>query len=152
MILSALADLGPWSWILLGMILLGLEIAVPGVYLLWSGIAALIIGAVSFPLWDTALWTWHVQVVLFLVLSLLAAFIGTRYVGIYDTQSDEPLLNRPGIQLIGRTAILRDPITEGRGRIQLGDTMWLVQGPDLPAGGRVRVTGVSGSELIVEPA
>ncbi|GHD11493.1 NfeD family protein [Tianweitania populi] len=152
MIARAIAELGPWGWILLGMVLLGLEIALPGVYLLWSGIAAIIIGALSFLLWDTGLWTWHVQVVLFLALSLLAAFVGSRYVGIHGTNSDEPFLNQPGNQLIGRTAVLREPITEGRGRIQLGDTMWLVQGPDLAAGNRVKVTGVRGSELIVEAA
>lgn len=152
MIARAIADLGPWSWILLGMILLGLEIVLPGVYLLWSGIAALIIGAVSFQLWDAALWTWHVQVVLFLALSLIAAFVGTRLVRRHDMTSDEPFLNQPGNQLIGRTAVLREPIAEGRGRIQLGDTMWLVQGPDLDIGNRVKVTGVRGSELVVEAA
>ncbi|HMM65109.1 MAG TPA: NfeD family protein, partial [Mesorhizobium sp.] len=56
-------------------------------------------------------------------------------------------------QLIGRTATLAEPIREGRGRIQLGDTLWRVSGPDLPAGTRVRVTGASDTELelTVEP-
>ena len=152
MILSAIADLGPWSWILLGMVLLGLEILLPGVYLLWSGIAALLVGALSFILGDAGWWTWHVQVLLFLGLSLVFAWFGSRFVRLHDTGSDQPFLNQPGIQLIGRTAVLREPIAEGRGRIQLGDTMWLVQGPDLAAGNRVKVVGVQGSELIVEAA
>jgi membrane protein implicated in regulation of membrane protease activity len=152
MILSAIAELGPWSWILLGMVLLGLEILLPGVYLLWSGIAALLVGALSFILGDAGWWTWHVQVLLFLGLSLVFAWFGSRFVRLHDTGSDQPFLNQPGIQLIGRTAVLREPIAEGRGRIQLGDTMWLVQGPDLAAGNRVKVVGVQGSELIVEAA
>ena len=152
MIASAITELGPWSWILLGMVLLGLEIVLPGVYLLWCGIAALIVGALSFVLGDAGWWTWHVQVLLFLGLSLVFAFFGSRFVRLHDTSSDEPFLNQPGNQLVGRTAVLREPIAEGRGRIQLGDTMWLVQGPDLAAGNRVRVTGVRGSELIVEAA
>ena len=54
--------------------------------------------------------------------------------------------------MIGRTATLTEPITEGRGRIKLGDTMWRVTGPDLPAGTQVRVTGADATdlELVVE--
>ena len=69
-----------------------------------------------------------------------------------DDVTDQPLLNRRGEQMIGRTATLMEPIRDGRGRIQLGDTLWKVQGPDLPPGTRVRVTSVLDSELVVEPA
>ena len=150
MLVNAIAELGPWSWIVLGMILLGGEIFLPGVYLLWSGVAALVVGLLSFLLWQAGMWTWHVQTVLFLALSLAFAWLGSRYLRLYESKSDEPLLNRLGNQMVGRTAILREPISEGRGRIQLGDTVWLVQGPDLPVGSRVKVVDVRGSELLVE--
>ena len=55
-----------------------------------------------------------------------------------------------GQSLIGRTATLEQPIAEGRGRIRLDDTMWSVQGPDLPVGTRVRVTASNGRDLTVE--
>lgn len=55
-------------------------------------------------------------------------------------------------QLIGRTAVLAEPIREGRGRIRLDDTVWRVSGPDLPAGSRVKVVSVQGTELHVEAA
>ncbi|MGN6144824.1 MAG: NfeD family protein [Mesorhizobium sp.] len=147
------AELGPWNWMVLGFILLVLEIAVPGVFLLWIGIAALIIGAVSLALWDAGFWSWQVQVVAFLALSLVSAYVGKQIVGRRQDQSDQPLLNRRGEQMIGRTATLVEPIREGRGRIQLGDTLWRVSGPDLPAGTRVRVTGATDTdlELRVEP-
>jgi membrane protein implicated in regulation of membrane protease activity len=147
------AELGPWNWMVLGFILLVLEIAVPGVFLLWIGIAALIIGAVSLALWDASFWIWQVQVVAFLALSLVSAYVGKQIVGRRQDQSDQPLLNRRGEQMIGRTATLVEPIREGRGRIQLGDTLWRVSGPDLPAGTRVRVTGATDTdlELRVEP-
>ena len=56
--------------------------------------------------------------------------------------------------MIGRTATLTEPITEGRGRIRIGDTMWRVSGPDLPAGARVRVKAATDKdlELVVEAA
>jgi membrane protein implicated in regulation of membrane protease activity len=153
MLMRLFADLGPWNWIVLGLVLLGLEIVVPGVFLLWIGIAALIVGAASLALWDAGFWFWQVQVVAFLLLSLVSAYIGRQIVRRRSDASDQPLLNRRGAQMIGRTATLAEPIREGRGRIQLGDTLWRVSGPDLPAGTRVRVTGATDTdlELTVEP-
>jgi membrane protein implicated in regulation of membrane protease activity len=150
MLESIFVELGPWNWIVLGFALLALEILVPGVFLLWIGIAALIIGANSLLMWDAAFWTWQVQVISFLALALVSAYVGSRVMGGRNTVSDQPLLNLRGEQLIGRTATLTEPIRDGRGRIQLGDTLWRVSGPDLPPGTRVRVKAASDSELIVE--
>jgi len=151
MIGSLVSQLGPWNWMVLGLVLLVLEILLPGVFLLWIGIAALVVGAVSLALWDTAIWPWEIQVVVFLVLSLLAAFGGRKLMSGRDAESDQPLLNRRSEQLIGRTATLAEPIREGYGRIQLGDTVWRVAGPDLPVGTRVRVVSVKDAELVVAP-
>lgn len=153
MIASIVAELGPWNWMLLGFVLLILEIFAPGVFMLWIGIAALLTGTLSLQLWDWAPWTWQVQVLVFLVLALASAYVGKRIVRSNGDHSDQPLLNRRGAQMIGRTATLTEPIREGRGRIKLGDTTWRVTGPDLPAGTRVRVTGADAAdlELVVEP-
>lgn len=146
-------ELGPWNWMVLGIILLVLEIVLPGVFLVWIGIASLIVGAISIFAWESGFWTWQTQVLLFLVLSVASAFASRRLAGPRKDDSDQPLLNRRGDQLIGRTATLAEPIRNGRGRIQLGDTLWRVSGPDLPAGTRVRVTAVAETELglVVEP-
>ena len=144
------AELGPWNWLVLGLALLALEIVVPGFFLLWIGLAALAVGALSLALWSSAFWVWQVQVVLFLVLSLVAAYLGRNMMA-SRSRSDQPLLNRRGEQLIGRTATLTEPIREGRGRIQLGDTYWRVSGPDLPVGARVIVIAVNDLELVVSP-
>lgn len=146
------SELGPWNWMVLGFALLALEIVVPGVFLLWIGIAALIVGAISLLIWDAGIWVWQAQVIVFLLLSLVSAYLGNRIMSGRNSQSDQPLLNRRSEQMIGRTATLTEPISEGRGRIQLGDTMWRVSGPDLPVGARVRVTAVEDSELVVEVA
>ncbi|WP_378948826.1 NfeD family protein [Mesorhizobium sp. ANAO-SY3R2] len=153
MIAGIVAELGPWNWMLLGFVLLILEIFAPGVFMLWIGIAALLTGTLSLQLWDWAPWTWQVQVLVFLVLALASAYVGKRIVRNNGDDSDQPLLNRRGAQMIGRTATLTEPIREGRGRIKLGDTTWRVTGPDLPAGTRVRVTGADAAdlELVVEP-
>lgn len=152
MLANVVVELGPWSWMVLGFVLLILEVMAPGVFLLWIGIAAIIVGALSLALWDVAFWTWQLQTVVFAVLSVVCAVVGKRIYDGRDTQSDQPLINRRGSQLIGRTATLAEPIREGRGRIQLGDTLWRIAGPDLPIGARVRVVAASDAdlELIVE--
>ena len=98
-------------------------------------------------LWDAAFWVWQWQVVLFLALSLICAYMGKRIMDRRNETSDLPLLNRRGEQMVGRTATLSEPIREGRGRIQLGDTLWRVSGPDLPVGARVRVVKAAEQDL-----
>lgn len=147
-------ELGPWNWLALGLVLLALEIFAPGVFLLWIGLAALIVGALSLILWSAAFWVWQAQVIVFLALALVCAFAGKKIMGRRGDQTDQPLLNRRGEQLIGRLATLVEPIVDGRGRVRIGDTTWRVSGPDLPTGTRVRVVAAADLdlELVVEAA
>ena len=144
------AELGAWNWVVLGLLLLGAEILAPGFFLIWIGIAAVIVGAVSLALWDAAFWTWQAQVLVFLALVLISAFAGRALMKRGDV-SDEPLLNRRGAQMIGEMTTLREAIVNGRGRVKIGDTTWSVSGPDLDAGTKVRVTGAADMKLTVEP-
>jgi membrane protein implicated in regulation of membrane protease activity len=152
MLHDTVASLGPWSWWILGLILLAAELALPGVFLIWIGAAAIVVGALSLALWTAAIWHWQVQLLLFAVLSIAFALAGRRFYAGRNQTSDEPLLNRRGESLVGRTAILAEPISEGRGRIRLDDTWWPVMGADLPAGARVMVIAASGRDLTVEAA
>ncbi|MDP3897440.1 MAG: NfeD family protein [Mesorhizobium sp.] len=144
------AELGPWNWMVLGFVLLALEILVPGVFLLWIGLAAIVTGAITLFLWDMAWWGWEVQVIVFLALALAAAFLGHRITRSREEATDEPLLNRRDAQLVGRTALLEEPIHEGFGRIRIDDTLWRVKGPDAAPGTRVRVVSAGGGDLVVE--
>ncbi|MEN3147848.1 NfeD family protein [Neorhizobium sp. IRAMC:178] len=152
MLHDAVVNLGPWSWWILGVVLLAAELAAPGVFLIWIGAAAIVIGVLSLALWDAAFWSWHVQLLLFAVLSGAFALAGRRFYSSRNQATDEPNLNRRGESLVGRTATLHEPIAEGRGRIRLDDTWWSVMGPDLPAGTQVKVVAASGRDLKVEAA
>jgi inner membrane protein len=66
------------------------------------------------------------------------------------SKSDEPNLNRPAAQLVGRVLVLAEAIEGGRGKVRVGDTLWPVEGPDAPEGAEVRVTAASGTVLVVE--
>ena len=58
--------------------------------------------------------------------------------------------HRVGERYIGQVLTLTDRIDDGQGRMKLNGRRWQLRGPDLPAGSRVRVTGVDGSVLIVD--
>jgi membrane protein implicated in regulation of membrane protease activity len=66
--------------------------------------------------------------------------------------SDLPDLNVRGQQYVGRAVVVEQAIENGRGKVRVGDTLWSAEGPDVPAGARVTVTGSKGTVLVVEPA
>ena len=68
------------------------------------------------------------------------------------SRSSEPTLNRRGSELIGRQAIVVEPIAEGRGKVRIDDTVWIAEGPDLAAGRDCKVVQVRDVVLIVAAA
>lgn len=151
MLESLIMELGPWSWWVLGFVLLAAEMIVPGVFLVWIGLAALAVGILSLLLWESGFWVWQVQLLTFALLAIAVTLLGRRFVQAH-AETDEPFLNQRTESLVGRTATLQEPIREGRGRIRLDDTYWPVMGPDLPAGTRVTVVSSKSGILSVEPA
>lgn len=151
MLARIVAELGPWSWWVIGLILLAAEMIVPGFFLVWIGLAALAVGVLSLLLWDAGFWVWEVQLILFAAFAVVTTFVGRKLTLRHDA-TDEPFLNQRGASLVGRTATLAEPIREGRGRIRLDDTIWQVMGPDLPVGTRVKVVASNGRDLTVEAA
>ena len=149
---NLVVQLGPWSWWVLGLVLLAAELVVPGFFLVWIGLAAIIVGALSLLFWENTFWIWQVQLLVFAASAVIVTLLGRRYVYNNNQTTDEPFLNQRGASLVGRTATLNEPITEGRGRIRLDDTFWTVMGPDLPAVSRVNVVASNGRDLTVETA
>lgn len=135
-----------WLWLIAGLVLAVAEMVVPGVFLIWFAAAALVVGLLTaaFPL------AAPVQVVLFVVLSLVSVLASRRFLRRYPIQSADPLLNQRGAQLVGRQVVVTQAIQGGSGRVRCGDSEWLAQGPDAEAGSRMTVTGSQGSVLIVE--
>jgi membrane protein implicated in regulation of membrane protease activity len=58
--------------------------------------------------------------------------------------------HRAGQRYIGQVLTLTESINDGAGRAKLGNRQWTLRGPNVPAGTRVRVTGVDGMVLIVD--
>jgi inner membrane protein len=150
MIADFVTRAGPWSWWVLGVVLLILEIVIPGVFLFWIGLAGIVTGLISLALWGTAIWAWQVQVVVFVILSFVAVLLGRSFVKRSENESDEPHRHQRGESLVGRVVAVTEAIENGRGRAKVGDTTWSVAGPDAPVGAKVRIVSASGNELKVE--
>jgi membrane protein implicated in regulation of membrane protease activity len=145
--IAFLQDLHWWHWWILAAVLAAVETLLPGVLAIWFGASALVIGAlllvVPIP--------WQLQLVLFGVLGVVALMLYRRFRGPEGPESEQPGLNQRGHRYVGQSFTLVEPIVGGSGKIQVGDTVWLVQGSDAPAGSRVRVIGLNGAVLRVEP-
>jgi inner membrane protein len=142
---STIAALGPWSWFVLGLILLGLEILAPGTIFLWFGVSAMVVGVVALAFG----FGWQVHVALFLVLSIVSLLIGRRMMRRLASEVGDPGLNQRGSRYIGREFTLAAPLNEGAGNLSIDDTIWRITGPDLPAGAKVKVESIDGVRLVV---
>lgn len=136
---------GPWGWIVAGLVLLGLELFAPGAFLMWLGLAAVVVGLASLAI----TLPWQGAAVLFVVLASVFVLIGRRIAVRRAAAEDDLRLNDRAARLVGLTFPLADAIEGGRGRIRVDDSSWGVEGPDLPAGTTVRVVGHDGARLKV---
>jgi membrane protein implicated in regulation of membrane protease activity len=148
-LLDLFIQYGPWAWFVLGLVLLALELVVPGGWFLWLGAGGILTGLLSFVPGIT--WPW--QVTIFGVLALAIVVGWTMISRTRKPTSDRPHLNERGESYVGREGQIDEPIVDGYGRLKLGDTWWRIAGPDLAAGNRVRVVGTAdGNVLRVEAA
>lgn len=144
--LKFLEGLTWWHWWIVAAVLAALETFIPGALAIWFAAAALVLGIVLLVLPIQ----WELQLVLFGILSTVATLLWWRYGRTTRDESAQPMLNQRGAQYVGRTFALAEAIVGGSGKVHVGDTVWLVQGGDAPAGARVKVVGVKGAVLQVE--
>jgi len=136
------------GWGALALVLFAPEALAPGAFMLWIGIGAAAVFVLVAVFGDIPL-LW--QVVAFVLLSVVSIQCYRHWGRGRDRQSDAPLLNRRAEQLVGRVVVIDQDIVAGKGRAKIDDAFWVVAGPDLPAGTRVRVVTVEGMTLQVQP-
>jgi inner membrane protein len=146
--LQALTGLGGWIWLILGMVLMGLEMLAPGMFLIWLGLAALATGVIA----GLAGLGWQAASLLFAMLAVLAVIAGRRVMAARAANDPASTLNDPARRLVGQQFRLDRPLIGGEGQLKVGDSVWAVTGPDMVAGAQVKVLRVEGSTLIVGPA
>ncbi|MET0376628.1 MAG: NfeD family protein [Rhizorhabdus sp.] len=136
-----------WGWWIAAVILAAAEIFVPGVFLIWLALAALVTGGVAL-LFDPPL---AVDLAIFAVAAVASIYVGGNFYR-RNAATPEPLLNNRAARMIGMRVTICEAITAGRGRATDGDSFWSAQGPDMAAGTIGTVIAVEGNTLVVEPA
>jgi inner membrane protein len=145
---SWVVAMGAWIWFVVAAIFLLIELLSPGVFMLWLGLAAIIIGVISL----ATVLSWQAQIIAFGVLSIACIPAWRYFARKVEQPVDRPFLNRRADSYVGRVFTLEKPIVDGVGTIRIEDTVWRVSGPSLPAGSRVKVSRADGAELAVEAA
>jgi membrane protein implicated in regulation of membrane protease activity len=137
-----------WYWMFLGLALAGAELVSPGgFYLLFFGIAALMVGALVGM--DVVQAEW-LQWLLFSILAVLSLLLLRRPL-IHSTQGHPPQVMD---SMVGESAILLEELQPGHtGKAELRGSTWSarnVGAAPLPSGQRATVTKVDGLVLWVK--
>ncbi|MGE0004708.1 MAG: NfeD family protein [Parvibaculaceae bacterium] len=138
--------LGGWTWWVIAGLLLLIELILPGVFFLWLGLAAALVGIIDL----FADLSWQVEVAAFAVLAVVLVLLVRPRIKLSEGPATN--LNQRVLDYVGRSYVLDEAIVNGRGKVRIDDTLWVVTGADRDKGEWVRVKGVDGMRLVVEPA
>jgi len=138
-----------WHWWVLAIALIILEIFSPAAFFMWMSAAAGVVGLILLAMPEL---TWQTQFILFSVISIIAIIAGKTWFNRNPIKTDKPTLNTREDDLIGKVFEVEQAITNGNGRIKVGESTWKAHGPDCKVGDSVRVVSVNGAELTVELA
>jgi membrane protein implicated in regulation of membrane protease activity len=141
-----LEQAGVW-WLIAAVVLAGIELLIPGVFLVFLALAAALTGAIAliFPELGIA-----GQLIGFAAWSVVTVLIGRRWYRDYPVETSDPMLNDRAARLVGEVVTVVEPISGGAGRVRVGDGEWPAEGADAPAGARVRIVSARGTALKVE--
>jgi len=138
-----------WHWLLLGLLLLGAEMMTPGgFYILFFGLAALVVGAIA---WLELVPGESMQWLLFsgIAIASLLLFRGPLLARIHASEIKHPDVD----SMTGEIAIPIDTLAAGAvGKVELRGTTWSARnsGPTpLTKGQRSKVTGMDGLTLLI---
>lgn len=137
------------AWLAAGLLLMVMELALPGAFLLWLGLAGIGTGLLS----RLIILGFDGQVVAFAVFTALSIGLALTL----RRQVRQTSVNTPGSGLVGRE--VTSLFFEGtEGRVRLGDSDWparLVGGSSVPGVSvlptKLKVVAVDGMVLIVQP-
>jgi len=134
-----------WTWWIIGILLVILEISAPGTFFLWMGISAGIVGVILYIVPELA---WELQLTIFSVLSVATVLISRKY--LQKNEENQSTLSQRGKRYIGMTVVVEDSIENGIGKVRIEDTLWRAAGQDASKGNKVRITGIDGATFQVE--
>ncbi|WP_144140462.1 NfeD family protein [Providencia rettgeri] len=138
-----------WFWLCLGGLLLIGELLGTAGYLLWSGIAAVLVGVIA---WALPFIGWGWQGILFAIFTVVSAVLWRNWLR-NKQKNKADNVNQISHQLIGVKSRLLSDTEEGFSRVRLADGSWRVYSDTpLSANTEVVVIAVDGITLQVKPS
>lgn len=138
-----------WVWAVLAIVIGFAELHMPGGYLIWIALGAAITALLDAMLGLSL----TAQLVTFIVASAVSCVGGSFvYRRLNQRASKGDTLNQRDQRMIGTQGIVCETFVNGQGKVRIGDTVWLAEGPPLDEGTPVTVKAVRGTWVIVEPA
>ena len=137
------SDYSYWTWLILGLILAGLELIAPGIFIIWIAISAIFTGLLDFFFG----FSWQTAFVVFSILSVISVFTG-RYIDNLKRKAGDP--SEGTERFIGQIFSLTESIQDGYGRIRIGDSSWRVKSTEtIVKGTQVRIIGLSPDKTVL---
>jgi membrane protein implicated in regulation of membrane protease activity len=141
-----------WYWLVFGMVLMLLELAIPSFTIFWFGLGALVVGVIMLLITGISL-TW--QILVWVVAS--TAFVIFWFRVLKPRMTDKTTSGIAREAVLGETAMVtRVPEGERRGEVRfpvpmLGSDTWpFICDDEVAVGDRVAVRDISGNTMLVK--
>jgi len=138
--------MNPWILAIGSVVVAVAELQCPGYYLIWiaAGGAIAALASFAFDLSSTA------QISVFIVSCSLSCIWGYFvYQRMIRSSEGNPPLNQRNLEMVGAKGVVTQALENGQGKVKLGDSVWLAEGPNLKTGTPVIVKEVRGTVVLV---
>lgn len=134
-------------WLILSLLMIILETVLPIAVPLWVGVTGFAVGSAVYFLNIGGL----KQALLFCFLVVPITLLGRKLFPIHIENVQDKFMNQRMARLMGQEIILETDM-DGCHVIQqkIGETVWSLKGPSMPAGTRVKIVNMDNNLLIVE--
>ncbi len=142
-----LEGISPWWWVSFGLLLMALEMVVVSFFLIWPGLAAIIMAVL---LWIIPTMPGPIQVSAFAILAIAITFVGRRF--FQPSEEPETSLNQRTKQIIGKKARVTD-FDLGEGHVEIEGLRWAAtwpEGQSAKPGDVVKILAAEGMSVEVE--
>ena len=138
--------MNPWILAIGSVVVAVAELQCPGYYLIWIAAGGAIAALASFAV-DRASTS---QISVFSVSCSLSCIWGYFvYQRMIRSSEGNPPLNQRNLEMVGAKGVVTQALENGQGKVKLGDSVWLAEGPNLKTGTPVIVKEVRGTIVLV---